>query len=112
MTEAHLSDIVELMEARRLTVARQLVDVGRSLHVFDFEGEQYLSRVVSKTMREAERAFSDAADAEHFSGEVAQVYYDRAEHLAKVVAFLVHREAPKFAANPQQWIETRRELRT
>jgi hypothetical protein len=45
-------------------------------------------------MKEAERAFSDAD-------------YDRAEHLAKVVAYLVQREAPKFAANPKAWIDSR-----
>lgn len=86
-----------LDEARQLAIAHQLVAVGRSLRAFDFEGEQYLSRAVSETMKAAERAFSDDD-------------YDRAEHLAKVVAFLVRREAPKFAANPRAWIETRREL--
>jgi hypothetical protein len=50
-------------------------------------------------MKEAERAFSEGD-------------YERAEHLAKVVACLVRREAPKFAANPKVWIETRRELQT
>ena len=50
-------------------------------------------------MKAAEQAFSDTD-------------YDRAEHLAKVVAYLVRREAPKFTANPKAWIETRRELRT
>jgi hypothetical protein len=91
------------MSAYRLSVARLLVDVGKSLHAFDygphvpFEGrEQYLSRAVDKTMREAEAAF--AADD-----------YARAERLAKVVAFLVKREAPKFAADPKKWIETWKE---
>jgi len=85
--------------SRRIAVAHKLVAVGRSLGAFDFEGEQYLSRAVSETMKEAERAFSDED-------------YDRAEHLAKVVTWLVRREAPKFAANPRAWIEMRRELRT
>ncbi len=77
---------------RRVAVARQLVDVGRALHAFDFQGEQYLSPAVDAAMKEAERAFSDDD-------------YDRAEHLAKVVACMVRREAPKFAADPKRWIE-------
>jgi aminoglycoside phosphotransferase (APT) family kinase protein len=84
---------------RQRVVARQLVDVGASLHAFDhgpdipFEGrKQYLSRTVDEAMKEAERAFSDED-------------YDKAEYLAKVVAYLVKREAPKFAANPKAWIE-------
>jgi hypothetical protein len=32
-------------------------------------------------------------------------------NLAKVVACLVRREAPRFAANPKRWIEAWRELR-
>lgn len=79
---------------RRLTVARQLMDVGRSLHAFDYKDKQYLSRTMHETMLEAERAFADKD-------------YDRSEHLVKVVAYLVRREAPKFKANPQRWIETR-----
>jgi hypothetical protein len=87
------------MMSRQQRVARQIVDVGRSLNAFNFEDEQYLSRAVDKAMKEAEAAFSDDD-------------YDRAEHLAKVVACLVKREAPKFAANPRALIEARRELRT
>jgi hypothetical protein len=83
---------------RQQRVARRLVDVGRSLNVFNHTDGQYLSRAVSTAMREAEAAFS-LDD------------YDRAEHLAKVVAFLVKREAPRFAADPKAWIETQRELR-
>lgn len=83
--------------SRQLTVAHQLVDVGRSLKAFDFKGRQYLSRTVDEVMKEAERAFSDDD-------------YDRAEHLAKVVACLVRREAPKFSANPKAWIDQQREL--
>jgi hypothetical protein len=79
---------------RQLAVARQLVDVGRSLCDFDYKDAQHLSRTVRETMLEAERAFADND-------------YDQAEHLAKIVAYLVRREAPKFAANPQRWIETR-----
>jgi hypothetical protein len=95
-------------EQRRIEVARQLVAVGRSLRAFNFGGEQYLSQVTSETMQEAECAFSDGVDAERAR---ASAHYDRPEHLARVVAYLVRRKAPKFAANPQQWIETRRELR-
>jgi hypothetical protein len=80
------------MKRRRIAVARQLVEVGRSFHTFDFKGEQYLSKVTLETMKEAERAFS-ADD------------FDRAEHLARVVAYLVRHEAPKFAADPKAWIE-------
>jgi hypothetical protein len=83
---------------QQLTVARLLMDVGKSLHAFDHgphipsEGrKQYLSRTVCETMRRAEKAFSDGD-------------YDRAEHQAKVVAYLVKREAPIFAADPERWI--------
>jgi hypothetical protein len=87
------------VERRRREVAQLLVDVGKSLHAFDhgkhvpFEGvPQYLSKTVDQTMKEAEAAFADAD-------------YDRAEHLARVVAALVKREAPIFAADPKRWIE-------
>ncbi len=83
---------------RRYAVASQLVDVGRSLNAFNSGNEQYLSRAVSEAMKEAERAF------------VAEDYA-RAERLVKVITYLVKREAPRFAANPKAWIETRRELR-
>jgi hypothetical protein len=86
------------MADRRLIVARQLVAVGRSLNAFNSGEGQYLSRTVDEVMKEAERAFADDN-------------YDRAEHLAKVVAYLVGRESPKFAANPKAWIETQQELR-
>jgi hypothetical protein len=97
---------------RKQFVARQLVVVGQSLDAFNFGGKQYLSRVVDRTMREAERAFADGLEAEHISAQVAQAHHDRAEHLARIVAYLVRREAPKFAANPRAWIERRRELQT
>jgi hypothetical protein len=86
------------MTTRQTRVAQQLVDVGRSLSAFGFEGEQHLSRTVDETMKEAEAAFADED-------------FDRAEHLAMLVAYLVKREAPKFAADPKKWIERRRELR-
>jgi hypothetical protein len=85
--------------SRRITVAHQLLDVGKSLHAFDFGDEQFLSRTVDETIREAEAAF-------------AEDDFSRAEHLAKVVAYLVRREAPRFAANPARWVETWRELRS
>jgi phytoene/squalene synthetase len=81
-------------ESRKLEVAQQIVAIGRSLRAFDFNGQQYLSKPISETMKAAERAF--AADD-----------YNQAEHLAKIVAYLVQREAPKFAANPKAWIEAR-----
>jgi hypothetical protein len=78
-------------------VARQLVDVGKSLSTFTFKGTLYLSRTVDETMKEAEAAFS-ADD------------FDRASHLVQVVKFLVARETPKFKDNPQRWADTWREL--
>jgi hypothetical protein len=91
-------------QSRSYIVARQLVAVGRSLQAFDhgphipLEGrKQYLSRTVCETMRRVEKAFS-----EHD--------FDRAEHLAKVVAYLVKREAPIFAADPERWIAKWHEL--
>jgi hypothetical protein len=88
------------------TVARRLVAVGRAMWAFNYKdgrignylGPQYLSRTVDRTMKEAEAAFS-AED------------YDRADHLAAVVECLVAREAPKFAADPQKWIERWEERR-
>ena len=88
----------EFRQTRKFKVARQLVEVGRSLWAFNYGDGQYLSRTVDRAMKEAEKAFGDAD-------------YDHAEHLGKVVACLVRREAPKFAANPTAWIERRRELR-
>ncbi len=86
-----------MRRTRQTEVARQLVDVGRLLNAFNFEGEQYLSRAVDAAMKEAEAAFSNGN-------------YRHAEHLAKVVECLVRREAPKFATDPRKWIERRREL--
>jgi hypothetical protein len=83
---------------RRYIVARQLVAVSRSLDAFSFKGEQYLSRAVSETLKEAERAFAVGS-------------YDRTEHLTKVAAPMIKREEQRFAANPQAWIAKRPELR-
>jgi hypothetical protein len=85
----------------RYRVARRFVLVGRALNVFNHGDEQYLSRTVHEAMLEAERAFSEA--------DRAGAEFDRAEHLVRVVAALVEREAPKFAADPQAWIKTWRE---
>jgi hypothetical protein len=86
--------------SREVEVGRLLVDVGRALRAFDYEGGQHLSLTVAETMREAEHYFADDDDRD----------LDRAEYLAKVVAYLVRREAPKFAADPRKWIERQREL--
>jgi hypothetical protein len=87
-------------EARRLEVARQITAVGRLYRrAFEFKRELYPSRAVDRAFADVERAFSDDD-------------FDKAEHLTKVIACMIKREAPKFAANPKQWIETRRELRT
>ncbi|MGO9328289.1 MAG: hypothetical protein ACLQJ0_09235 [Steroidobacteraceae bacterium] len=84
---------------RQIAVASLIVEAQRSLSAFDFGGGQFLSRTVETAMKETERAFA-------FDD------CDRAEHLARVVLYLVQREAPKFLANPAAWIQTRRELRT
>jgi hypothetical protein len=89
---------------RRYAVARRFQAVGRSLNAFNFGEGQYLSKTVDATMKEAERAFAAAVEAER-DGAVAD--YGLAEHLVKVVAFLVSREAPKFAADPEAWITAR-----
>ena len=77
---------------RQLEVAKLIVAVGRSLHAFDYQGEQYLPPAIDKAMRECEAAFS-APD------------YDRAEHIAKVIGVMVARAAPRFAADPKQYIQ-------
>jgi hypothetical protein len=90
----------DVQAARRLEVAKQIVAVQRMYAAsFTYEGEQRPSRGVHRTMVEAERAFAD----EH---------YDQAEHLTKVLTLMIKREAPKFAANPKQWIAQREELQT
>lgn len=87
-------------DARRLEVAGQITAVGRLYRgAFEFERELYPSRAVDRAFADAESAFSDDD-------------FDKAEHLTKVIACMIKREAPKFAADPKQWIETRRELRT
>jgi hypothetical protein len=94
---AEHDSIIELMEARKLEVAKQLLAVGRMFNAFLYDGEQRPSRAIDQAMKEAERAFADGQ-------------YDRSERLAKVVALMIKREAPKFAADPMKYVETRREL--
>jgi hypothetical protein len=86
---------------RRTAVAHQVVAAQRSLGAFAYRHRLYSSKTVMDVMRECERAFSIDKD------------YDRAEHMVKIIAFLIRREAPKFAADPKRWIELwkgRREL--
>jgi hypothetical protein len=85
-------------DTRRVAVARRVVDVQRSLSAFTYGDDQFPSPTVMKAMRECEAAFSDDD-------------FDRAEHLANVTAFLIAREAPKFATDPEKWIKRVQELR-
>jgi hypothetical protein len=85
-------------DTKRVAVARQVVAAQRSLSAFDHKDKQYLSQTVQEVMRECERAFS-ADD------------YARAEHLVKIIAYLVRRETPLFAANPARWIDRWQGLR-
>ena len=77
---------------RQLEVARLIQQVGRSLHVFDYEDKHYLPPVIDTAMRECEAAFSEQE-------------YDHAEHMAKVVGVMVARAGPRFAADPKKYIE-------
>lgn len=99
-------------EDHRVAVARRLVAVGRSLDAFNFGERQYLPKAVDEAMREAERAFSAGVERERSKDPderaLADVDYARAGHLAKVVAIMVCREAPRFAADPERWITERR----
>jgi hypothetical protein len=89
-------------------VARRFQAVGRSLDAFKFGERQYLPKTVDVTMKEAERVFSVAVEAER-AGAAADhgEHLAKAERLVKVVAFLVSREAPKFTADPEAWITAR-----
>ena len=82
---------------RQLEVARLIQEVGRKLHVFDYQGQHYLPPYIDKVMRECECAFANDA-------------YDLAERKAKVVAFMVSRAGSRFEENPKRYIEER-ELR-
>jgi ribonuclease BN (tRNA processing enzyme) len=88
-----------LPKSRSLNVAQMLLDIGRSLRVFYYGDKQYVSKAVSQTMLDAEAAFA--------KGE-----YDRAEHLAKVAAAIVARDAKKFVADPDHWVQKWKALRS
>ena len=90
---------VATKQDRRIAVGREVFAVQRSLHAFDYRKRCYLSKTVEDVMRECERAYALDND------------YARAEHLVKIIAYLVRREAPKFAANPKRWIAVWRERR-
>jgi hypothetical protein len=90
----------DLDDPRRLAVARMIVDVGRLYgRAFEFKRELYPSKAVDRAFSEAEFAFSESD-------------YDKAEHLTKVIARMIGRDAPRFAADPKKWIATRKELQT
>lgn len=82
----------QALKARRVEVAQHLVAVGKSLDVFNHGKRQYLSKAVERTMKDAEQAFANCD-------------YDRAEHLVLVIAAMVKREAPIFAADPDKWVD-------
>jgi hypothetical protein len=84
-------------QRRVLTVAHKIEAVQRSLSAFDFEGQQYLPKSVAQAILETEYAF-------------AHKDYDRAEHMCKVTAFLVSREAPRMRADPKAWVARWKEL--
>jgi ribonuclease BN (tRNA processing enzyme) len=88
-----------LPKSRSLNVAQMLLDVGRSLQVFYYGDKQYLSKAVTQAMLDAEAAFA--------KGE-----YDRAEHLTKVAAAIVARDAKKFADDPERWVQKWKTLRS
>ena len=83
--------------SRQIAVARQLVDVGRSLRAFDFDGQQHLPRTIDAAMKEAERAFSEDD-------------YDRAEHLAKVIERMIQARNSKVRGQPEEVYRDAREL--
>jgi hypothetical protein len=79
--------------ARRAAVGRKVFTAQKSLSAFNHDGRQYLSVTVEQVMRECERAYAMDND------------YDRAEHLVKIIAYLIGREAPRFMDNPRRWID-------
>jgi hypothetical protein len=86
-------------DPRRLAVARKVWEVQCSLAAFDFADENYVSVTVDEAMRETEAAF--AADE-----------YERAARLARITSYLIKRESPLMASNPQRWIEKIKEQQT
>jgi hypothetical protein len=93
---------------RIYVVARQFQLVGRLLNAFNYGDVQCLSQAVSATVKEAEHVFSVAYELVSSTNEEerakAGAACDRAEHLVRVVARLVEREAPKSAANREAWV--------
>jgi hypothetical protein len=77
-----------------MAVGRKVFAAQRSLDAFDYKNRRYLSKTLEDAMQECERAYAMDED------------YGRAEHLVKVIAFLVWREAPQFAADPQKWVDS------
>jgi hypothetical protein len=84
---------------QRQRVGHMIWEIQRSLRVFDYGDFQYLSPALADALCEAEEAFH-------------QEDYAQAEHLTKVVAYLIKREAPKFKANPRGCIERYSEQQT
>jgi hypothetical protein len=82
---------------RHAEITRKIEDVGRMFDAFRYKGELHLSHAVVKTMKEAET-------------ELAAGDLDRVEHLLAVVAFMIKREAPRFAVDPEKWIKMREGL--
>jgi hypothetical protein len=87
----------EVTQRRVISIARRIEAVQRSLSAFDHNGQQYLPKSVAQAILETEYAF-------------AHKDYDRAEHMAKVTAFLVSHEAPRMRANPKAWISRWKDL--
>jgi len=77
---------------KRLAVGHLIWHLQRSLRVFDYGDFCYLSPTLDDALQEAEMAFH-------------QEDYAKAEHLTKIVAYLIKREAPKFKADPRGCIE-------
>jgi hypothetical protein len=87
-----MTELDQALKDRQLEVAKQIVAVQRLYaSCFQYQDEPHPSRAVYRAMREVERVFSDDD-------------YDRAEHLTKVLACMIQRDAAKFAADPEKWI--------
>jgi hypothetical protein len=87
----------------RQAVARRIVAVQRLLNSSVlFDGMHYRSAAVERAMLDCERAFALAEDGH---GD-----YERAAHLAAVVAAMVHREQRVYDADPARWLKRREEV--
>jgi hypothetical protein len=74
--------------------------------------ETYPPKAATHALNDANLAYGRAWDADRAGDhQAAQALYDRVEFLTKVVRYVVQREAPKFAANPQAWAKAHPELR-